>query len=315
MLGKIKNKIKRLIHRLFIDENLYYNQLFKDCKKFWNYRSFNLDIVNLGSNSALYGFDYSNTSIKGANWAMGPQSLNQDLAILKTYYSFIRPRGTVLVPLGPYSSCLKSYMDTEILKYYTILHPGVIEDFSFDKQKEAYLLKQHPYKYTSKQMIKGFLKSIMKCILHHKQPETLSFQPLSDDQLKNNAKGFVEGWKKQFNITDMDASIPEHIQKGRKIRISTLKELIRFCEDRELNYYIVIPPVTQYLSSYFSETFKQNYIYSFLEEVGVKKERILDYLNDKDFQDKELYFNSFFLNRRGRELFTKKVFEDLKLIY
>lgn len=314
MIRKIRNKAKRLIHKLLVDNNLYYNQLFKDCRKFWNFREFNLNIVNLGSNSALYGFDYSVSSLKGANWAMGPQSLNQDLAILKTYYSFIGPRGTVLVPLCPYSSCLKSYKDTEILKYYTILHPGVIEDFSFDKQKEAYLLKLHPYKYAPKQMIKGLLKSIMKCILHHKQSETKSFQPLSDDQLKNNAKSFVEGWKKQFNITDMDAFIPEHIQKGRKIRVSTLKELIQFCEDRELNYYIVIPPVTQFLSSYFSETFKQNYIYSFLEEVGVKKERVLDYLTNQDFQDKELYFNSFFLNKRGRELFTHRILKDINFI-
>lgn len=310
----MNERIDKFLSRLFVENNQYYNQIFKDCSKFWNFQEFNLDIVNLGSNTALYGFDYSCTSLKGANWAMGPQSLNQDLAILKTYYSFIRPRGTVLIPLGPYSSCLKRYKDSEVLKYYTILQPGLIDNFSIEKQKEAYQLKLNPYKYAKMKMLKGFLKGIKRKILCYKLPENLSCQPLNDVQLKNNAKSFVEGWKKQFNITDMDAFIPEHIQKGRKIRVSTLKELIQFCEDRELNYYIVIPPVTQFLSSYFSETFKQNYIYSFLEEVGVKKERVLDYLTNQDFQDKELYFNSFFLNKRGRELFTHRILKDINFI-
>lgn len=312
MIRKIRNKAKRLIHKLLVDNNLYYNQLFKDCRKFWNFREFNLNIVNLGSNSALYGFDYSVSSLKGANWAMGPQSLNQDLAILKTYYSFIGPRGTVLVPLCPYSSCLKSYKDTEVLKYYTILHPGVIENFSIEKQTEAYQLKQNPYKYAKKQMFKGLLKSIKRRISFHKLPENLTYQPLSNEQLKSDAKSFIEGWKKQFKIADMNAPIPSHIKEGRKTRILTLKEIIQFCEDRNLNYYLVIPPVTKYLSSYFTETFKQNYIYSFLEEVNVKTERVLDYLSDKELQDKELYFNSFFLNKRGRKLFTEIVLKDIE---
>ena len=311
MISKIKNKIKRIVLKLLVENNQYYNQIFKDCRKFWTFQKFNLDIVNLGSNSALYGFDYSHTSLKGANWAMGPQSLNQDLAILKTYYSFIGPRGTVLVPLCPYSSCLKNYKDTEVLKYYTILHPGVIENFSIEKQKEAYQLKQNPYKYAKKQMFKGLLKSIKRKISFHKLQENLSYQPLNDVQLKSDAINFIEGWKKQFNIADMNAPIPKHIQDGRKIRISTLKEIIQFCEDRNLNYYLVIPPVTQYLSSYFTETFKQNYIYSFLEEANVKKERVLDYLSDEEFQNKELYFNSFFLNRQGRSLFTQRILRDI----
>lgn len=307
----MNERIDKFLSRLFVENNQYYNQIFKDCSKFWNFHEFNLDIVNLGSNTALYGFDYSCTSLKGANWAMGPQSLNQDLAILKTYYSFIRPRGTVLVPLGPYSSCFKIYKDTEVLKYYTILHPGVIEDFSLEKQKEAYQLKQNPYKYAKKQMFKGLLKGIKRQILSSKLPENLSSQPLNDVQLKSDAKKFIEGWKKQFNIADMNAPIPNHIKEGRKTRIATLKEIIQFCEDRELNYYLVIPPVPHFLSCYFTETFKHNYIYSFLEEANVKTERILDYLSDKEFQNKELYFNSFFLNKRGRKLFTQRILRDI----
>lgn len=82
----------------------WYQQKFQDCQKFWKGVTEGLEIVNLGSNSAFYGFDYSNLPIKAANWAMRPQSFPQDLAILKTYYRYLRPRAIILIALCPYSS-------------------------------------------------------------------------------------------------------------------------------------------------------------------------------------------------------------------
>ena len=110
----------------------------------------------------------------------------------------------------------------------------------------------------------------------------------------------------------MDASLPRHIIEGRKKRIAVLKEMITFCKEREFQPVIVLPPVTDYLSSKFSETFRNNYIYSFLKEADVLDIPFLNYLDDKRFKDPTLYFNSFFLNRTGAGKFTKVVLEDIK---
>jgi hypothetical protein len=40
---------------------------------------------------------------------------------------------------------------------------------------------------------------------------------------------------------------------------------------------------------------------------------LLDYSANKDLMASALYFNSFFLNHRGRQLFTKQVLKDLGL--
>lgn len=312
-MKSLARRLKSLLKQVLINKNPWYQYKYQDCSKFWQRFPFNMEIVNLGSSSAFYGFDYSDSPIKAANWAMRPQSFPQDLAILKTYCSYLRPRAIILIALCPYSSCFKSYKDIELEKYYTILHPGVFESFSREKCEAAFRIKNNPYKYAKKQMLLTGSKMLVgKLLGRYVSFEKLNKQPLNEMQLEVDSKRWIDGWKKQFNIEDMDASQPEHIVEGRKKRIAVLKEMIAFCKEREFQPMIVLPPVTDYLSSKFSETFRNNYIYSFLEEAEVLDIPFLNYLDDKRFKDSSLYFNSFFLNRTGAGLFTKTVLEDVK---
>ena len=41
------------------------DELFPDCRKFWNYNTFNTDVINLGSTSGYYAFDYEGLQICG----------------------------------------------------------------------------------------------------------------------------------------------------------------------------------------------------------------------------------------------------------
>ncbi|MFR2070236.1 MAG: hypothetical protein ACLS4S_08700 [Bacteroides nordii] len=291
----------------------WYQQKFQDCQKFWKGVSEGLEIVNLGSNSAFYGFDYSDLPIKAANWAMRPQSFPQDLAILKTYYRYLRPRAIILIALGPYSSCFKNYKDLELEKYYTILNPEVFENFSKERCEAVLRIKKSPYKYATKQMLLlGFKIWIGRFLKHRVSFELLNKQPLNAKQLEIDSKRWIEDWKKQFNIKDMDAPQPKHIVEGRKKRIAVLKEMIAFCKEHEFQPIIVLPPVTEYLSSKFSGVFRDNYIYSFLEEAEAFDIPFFNYLDNQQFEDPSFYFNSFFLNRMGARLFTKAVFDDIK---
>jgi hypothetical protein len=91
-----------------------------------------------------------------------------------------------------------------------------------------------------------------------------------------------------------------------------MRELIDFCTDRGYHPVYVIPPVTQYLDSYFTPKFKETYYYSYLKAVD-RPVPLLDYSANKDLMSSTLYFNSFFLNHRGRQLFTRLVLKDLGL--
>lgn len=314
MIERIKNKISSIVRQTLINNNEWYQSQFRYCDKFWKRFPFNLEVVNLGSNTGLFGFRYEKTALRAVNWALSPQSFNQDLAILKTYESYIGPRGTILVPLGPYSSCFKSYTDTEWIKYFTILHPGVNERYSLEKQEAAYRLKDHPFSVAPKEMIKGFLMSVNHRIKRTKAPLDYDYCPMTDQQLESDAMRFINGWKKQFRIDDMDAPLPTHIKEGRKRRVETLREMISFCKEREFRMYVVLPPVTRQLSTKFSNTFRENYMYSFLREVGLPEDHFLNYFEDKELQQPALFYNSLFLNKKGGELFTKKVLTQIGLL-
>lgn len=54
------------------------------------------------------------------------------------------------------------------------------------------------------------------------------------------------------------------------------------------------------------------YVDSFLAEVG-RDVRRLDYRNLPEWQDPSLYFNSFFMNAKGRRKFTRNVMQTLGL--
>lgn len=279
----------------------------------------NYDVINLGSQSSLFAFDYNNVC-KGLNLSSGIQSFPQDFELLKYYHSYLKKNGMVIIPIGPFSSAFKSSYNIE---YYT----RFIQDFP-KTEKNIYgdyytrmihylspiqipnynsVLKfvKYPIIYNPKAAIKSLIKDIPLDARF-----TFDRQQLSDEQLEKDAIKWIKGWKSQFNIEDLNSSIPEHIKEGRKKRVEILKQIIEFCHERGYKTVIIFPPVTKHLSSKMSETFRQNYIYSFLDEVKLYDTPFLNFLNDNRFQDED-FFNSFFLNRKGAKKFTQIVFNEI----
>ena len=73
------------LNALYKSTNAFQNQ-FIDITKFQNLKDEDrFDIVNLGSNLPKFAFDYSETGVKGMNWAVGPQTFMYDFVVLKKY--------------------------------------------------------------------------------------------------------------------------------------------------------------------------------------------------------------------------------------
>ena len=67
------------LNYLYKRTNHFSNQ-FIDVRKYWHKDGIanNLQIVNLGSNHPKFGFDYTDTGVRGANLAIGPQTFEYD---------------------------------------------------------------------------------------------------------------------------------------------------------------------------------------------------------------------------------------------
>ena len=81
ILGKANGLVKR---------TFWYNQVvFPGCRKFWEIKTFNLDVINLGSTASYCAFDYSTVNhLKCANFALPSQYLLADYEILLNYCSY-----------------------------------------------------------------------------------------------------------------------------------------------------------------------------------------------------------------------------------
>lgn len=89
-----------LLNALYKRTNAYQNQ-FIDVRKFSVNGGVgnNLEIINLGSNHPKFGFDYTELDVKGENWAVGPQTLEYDFAILRNNISHLAPGAVVVLPI------------------------------------------------------------------------------------------------------------------------------------------------------------------------------------------------------------------------
>lgn len=140
----IKHKIASKINGAIRRTHWFNEELFPDCRKFWNYNTFNTDVINLGSTSGYYAFDYEGLPIKGGNFALRHNPLSGDQAILKNYFGYLNPKGShVIIPLCVFSSLAGSYDFMED-RFYTLIYPSSIPHFSYRRQQQIKAIAASP---------------------------------------------------------------------------------------------------------------------------------------------------------------------------
>lgn len=266
----------------------------------------NYDVVNLGSSSALYGFDYTGLGVKAFNWASQPQSLEYSFKILKCYFSILRQKGIVLIPFSPFTglSVTGKWAESAYDKYYGILDYTLIDNFERMRRRREYPLLSSP---------KTSLKRLIKDV-----PKKTSFRTCAKcktvEQFKADADNWHKGWMKEFGIHDLDAPLSTENIEGANSRKKLLNEMIGFCLNRDLCPVIVMPPCHPALSKLFTPKFRENYIYSFIKSANVYEAPFLDYFDDERFVEDKDYDNAFFLSEEGARKFTKVVLTDIGVI-
>lgn len=288
---------------MFVDPD---HEIYPDNTWYRNHDERNYDIVNLGSSGGKWAFDYSDTGIKGMNWAQQPQTLLEDYNILRHYHSILRKGGYVLITIMPFSGLNKTTGIMDAIKYCNIDCQGEpIQPYMY---KEACRYAKYPILFGIT-AVKAFIKYLLGKESRIELTKATS-NPMAPAQLEVDARKWIDGWKKQFLIDNFETPLTPNNLKGRQFRISLMRELIDFCIERSYHPVYVIPPITEHLAQFYTPKFEETYIYSFLKDIN-RDILTLDYSKERELMEDSLYFNSFFLNLRGRKLFTKRVLKDL----
>lgn len=302
----IKSKIKHLVNASIRRGNWFKNEVFKDCSKFWTYDTFNTDVVNLGSSSGVHAFCYEDIPLKAANWAMGPNPILGDLAILKNYCSYLNPHSsTVIMPLCPFTSLAGSY-DYFDDRYYTILYCSTIPYYSFRREQKAVQRRNNPVR---EYPLLSFCSDIKIALFGSKKPI------LNDEQMEKDALCRLDSWMKEFNISNFDKPLSLINKDSIDDAIRILNETISFCKERNMKPVILIPPVYHTLGEHITQSIRSIVIDPLIEGIEDKSVWFHNYMDDASFSfDISLFENSFFLNKKGAKLFTKRVLCDIGLI-
>ena len=303
---------------LFIANAIYkrtnhFNNQFVDVRKYWDMAIFpnNLQVVNLGSNHPKFAFDYSEMDVQAMNCAVGPQTFEYDFAILRKITSHLASGACVLIPV-----CLLNFFlyrqktRSTHAKYYTFLDKDDIVDYS--KMEQIKLLK-YPVLFNPR-LLRYVLCDVKKDIRLE-----LVENPMKDvATLYKDADHWIDCWNQQFDIVLPKPNLSEKNMSDIEQNIRILREMLEYCKMHNFKPIITILPVTDYLSSRFTDEFIHEHILRYINAANTLKIPVLNYLKDKRFTASELYINSFFMNKKGKRLFTKEILnrleKDLKYI-
>jgi len=293
-----------ILNALYKRTNAFQNQ-FIDIKKFQRLKDEDrFDIVNLGSNHPKFGFDYSETGVKGMNWAVGPQTFMYDFAILKKYRKHLNPGAKVIIPVCPLKFFLLDTQRKNRVKYYRILSKHEMPNYNFKQKISEYILPVFRHPIRAKRIIRD-VRADNRLLLTE--------NPMNKEQIAKDATFWIEGcWNPEFNIDIANMSaLSKANQKSIEGNIRILTEMIQYCIDNGFQPVLTMLPVTKKLSSKFPEDFIQKHILRYINESNKQGVPVVNYLKDERFASQDFYINSFFMNATGRKYFTKTFINEL----
>ena len=293
---------------LFIANALYkrtnhYNNQFVDVRKYWDMSTFpkDLQVVNLGSNHPKFGFDYSETGLNAMNCAVGPQTLEYDFAILRKITPNLASGAIVIIPICLLKFFLYRQKSRSVhAKYYTFLSREDIVGYS--KLEQIRLLK-YPLIFNPR-----LLRFVIRDVPKDTRLE-LTENPMKDTvALNKDADNWINCWNREFNISLPNPKLSKENESDISQNICILREMLEYCKLHNFKPIITILPVTKYLSSRFTDEFINEHILRYIVAANSVNAPVLNYLMDERFTAPELYINSFFMNRRGRRLFSQEAY-------
>lgn len=301
----MKQIIKEIINSNVKKTHWYNEVLFKDCRKFWELKDELFDVVNLGSSSGVYDFDYQDCHIKGANWAIAPQSIIGDFIILKQYRRYLKDGATIIYPLCPFTAISGGINYIED-RCYSFLQFESIPGASYIRFQKIMALKNAPiYSYP----LTEFLRDIFSWAFKKENPI------LKESEMKVNSDQWMKGWMSQFNISSMeDYFVKDHLFIYNRT-VDILNQMICYCSKEHLKLVLVIPPVYHTLAEKFTPKSREQLFNKFISDANGKNEIFLNFFDASSFiNDNSLFSNSYFLNKKGARKFTNSILDHIKKI-
>lgn len=293
---------------LYKRTNAYTNQ-FVDIHKFKRLKRVDdksVDVVVLGSNAPKFAFDFTDVKeLNCQNWAIGPETFQYDFVILKKFSEKLKRGATIIWPVCPGKFFLDKFKSSSpLVKYYSILGRNEFPDYN-----KLQCLKDYKYPLVFHPKL---IKRLIKDIYQDKKMD-LEYNPMNEEEVAIDASWWIhECWNPEFNINiENMAPLSDGNRMAVEFNISVIHEAITYCRNNGFNIIFAYLPLTKELGDFFSTDYVKNHMTRYLmSAIGGESVRFVDYMRDERFQNRELYINSFFMNRKGARIFTNTFLKE-----
>lgn len=268
--------------------------------QFDKYREIRKDaqVLVFGSGPGLFDIDFGESDHTKKNMCIWPEDFRYDLKMLKSLKGKVN-KGTkiihIICPLS-FAKNINMFDESYNEKYLTILPAKEVDLPKWDKFMLLYFpIIKHP-------------KRFVKCIFNRKKEiDSKSIKSKMDIVEKQQAADeILVSWLKtnpglnDFKNSKQLTSFEDAYERN----IRNLVKMKKYCDEQGYQYIPVIPPMSRYLKSYFSDSFLDEVLYTNIERAGIGVECI-DYLQDDRFDDMDMYLNGLFLDKYGSIKLTK----------
>lgn len=280
-------------------------EIYKKKNKFNNV-PYDLEVINLGSTYAFYGFDYSVDGKKRAfNLAQVPQYLYYDRVNLLHCLSHLREGAYVIIVLPNFVFCVDGKLQgSKKDEYYMYLKSNEIAGFDFRKKWSV--------------MVKAFKEPFTH--EEKKRSEKWKGYVASFEEKEKHAISRIKDWEKNIGISlDGKSEISEQIRKNIRENIEIVDNMIDICLDNNLVPVLLTMPESPIMKGKIPVEYLEKCLYEPIQYIIKKKNTQyynLSYI--KELDSERYYMNSDCFNEEGRKKFTeivlRKIDED-KTIY
>lgn len=288
----------------------WYRTSWQGAEKFVLHNSKNLDVVNLGSGGGFHAFNYEGLNIKAENWALWPQSIEQDFAILKQHVARLKPGATVIFASCPFICIYHNELNRRNDRYYGILTPELNPTFDACDAEQRALYFSHPFRAIGvTKCCKRSIKEVLRRLRHRNLEET------SCHDFSREADQMMESWIAEFDHTSLEQDFTDYDAQVYQRNVETYRQLLQYCVEKGFRPVMVFPPIHPELARRFTPHFKERYISKFYQTVlsGIEC-AYFDWLEDPEFRNDELFQTPYFLSPKGAKKFTNKFLKELGLL-
>lgn len=283
-------------------------------KRRTNYADFtrNFDLACVGADECSGCFDLKAVpEVKGFNWGLPGQSMEQTFWIIKHYFGLLKRGGALLVFVSPITLFREAAGRRDVFIYnffldrnFLHLEPSVPFDFRdwvvtnvinrgrrdriYERASDRFPLL---YPFATYNLLKDM----------RREGERLRGGRGGGDQAATQALR---------EITELEMS--GELERRRESNAKTLLEMVDFIRQRAITPVMVVPPVPSAVMMRYPSAFLADHFYPVMMRVKKAGAIMLDYTQESDFAGNAVFSDAITMKPEHRWRFTRRVISDLR---